>query len=324
MIDSITNTIPTSSIRPGDRVFPVSGDFSVSKSPIRTDSTEQEHETTASDNHLFDPSAYYLSLSGAVGVEQANTPAPSLAFNKAIAEHEEPASEETNLEDNESQGINEEEDTENAKPGDKTNSRGEPLDDQQQREVDELENRDREVRQHEQAHKAVGGQYAGAISYEYQQGPDGKRYAVGGEVSIDVSKENEPAATIAKMRQVRAAAMAPAEPSGQDRSVAAEASKIEAEARRELNSERQTQSSEGSGQGEKAADGEGDGKRDTTDSEPISGGLLPNVPANSRSSNSFPYAKLSAPSTSLDAYSQPTFSGLGSSGFLHKPIDLFA
>jgi hypothetical protein len=90
------------------------------------------------------------------------------------------------------------------------------------------------VRRHEQAHKAAGGRYAGAISYEYSRGPDGKRYAVGGEVGIDISPERDPAATIAKMRQVKAAALAPADPSAQDRAVAAEAGQIEQRARREL------------------------------------------------------------------------------------------
>lgn len=86
--------------------------------------------------------------------------------------------------------------------------------------VDELRARDREVRAHEQAHKNVGGRYAGAISYVYQKGPDGQQYAVGGEVPIDVSPEATPEATVAKMRVVIAAALAPAEPSPQDRAVA--------------------------------------------------------------------------------------------------------
>ncbi|MEM6760089.1 MAG: putative metalloprotease CJM1_0395 family protein [Pseudomonadota bacterium] len=85
-----------------------------------------------------------------------------------------------------------------------------------------LEARDREVRRHEQAHAAVGGQYAGAPTYTYQVGPDGRRYAVGGAVSIDVSPvPGDPAATIDKMEVVRAAALAPASPSAADRQVAA-------------------------------------------------------------------------------------------------------
>src|SRR5690606_14550048 len=71
--------------------------------------------------------------------------------------------------------------------------------------------------------------------YSYQQGPDGKQYAVGGEVGIDVSSvPNNPQATIQKMQQVRAAALAPAEPSGADHAVAAKAAQAEAQAREQL------------------------------------------------------------------------------------------
>lgn len=101
--------------------------------------------------------------------------------------------------------------------------------------IEELKSRDREVKAHEQAHKAVGGQYTGAISYNYQSGPDGKRYAVGGEVPIDVSPvSGDPQATITKMTIVRAAATAPAEPSAQDLAVAAQASMLLSEAQAEL------------------------------------------------------------------------------------------
>lgn len=102
------------------------------------------------------------------------------------------------------------------------------------KEVRGLRERDREVRMHERAHSAVGGQYADAPSYEYESGPDGKRYAVDGEVSIDVSAENTPADTIRKMLQVKAAALAPAEPSAQDYKVAADAAQQEQSARSEL------------------------------------------------------------------------------------------
>ncbi|MEL6768405.1 MAG: putative metalloprotease CJM1_0395 family protein [Pseudomonadota bacterium] len=99
--------------------------------------------------------------------------------------------------------------------------------------VDRLAARDREVRAHEQAHARVGGQYAGSPSYTYQTGPDGKRYAIGGSVAIDVSPvPGDPEATIAKMEQVKAAALAPAEPSGADRRIAtlADAASREAQA----------------------------------------------------------------------------------------------
>ncbi|MFK7961481.1 MAG: putative metalloprotease CJM1_0395 family protein [Phycisphaerales bacterium] len=112
---------------------------------------------------------------------------------------------------------------------------GEPLDSSEKKQVEELKARDREVRTHEQAHKAAGGQYAGAISYSYQTGPDGQRYAVGGSVSIDAGPvPGDPEATIAKMQVVRRAALAPAEPSSQDQRVASQASRTEAEARAEL------------------------------------------------------------------------------------------
>lgn len=105
----------------------------------------------------------------------------------------------------------------------------------EQREIRELQARDQVVRTHEQAHATVGGQYAGAPSYQYQQGPDGKRYAVGGEVQIDVSPvAGDPAATIQKMQQVTAAALAPAEPSAADRSVASTAQQRLLEAQAEL------------------------------------------------------------------------------------------
>ncbi len=90
--------------------------------------------------------------------------------------------------------------------------------------IRQLERRDKEVRAHEQAHIAAGGQYVrSGASYQYETGPDGKRYAVGGEVSIDTSEERDPRATIRKMETVRRAALAPAHPSSKDRAVAAEA-----------------------------------------------------------------------------------------------------
>jgi len=104
-----------------------------------------------------------------------------------------------------------------------------------QQEISELSARDREVRTHEQAHKAVGGQYAGAVQYEYDRGPDGRLYAIGGEVGIDTAPvPGDPQATIEKMEQVRRAALAPAEPSGQDLAVAAQAAQAVAQARAEL------------------------------------------------------------------------------------------
>ena len=125
-----------------------------------------------------------------------------------------------------------------AKANTSARTQGEPSPEQQQRqqlEIAELVSRDQEVRSHEQAHAAVGGQYAGAPTYTYTRGPDGKRYAVGGEVGIDTSPvANDPEATLSKMDVVIRAALAPAEPSAQDRQVAAQALGQMAEARVQL------------------------------------------------------------------------------------------
>ncbi|MBF0536794.1 MAG: hypothetical protein HQL03_00920 [Nitrospirae bacterium] len=108
--------------------------------------------------------------------------------------------------------------------------------------VQRLKQREQDVRAHEQAHESVGGQYAGAPTYQYTTGPDGKRYINGGEVPIDISTEKDPQATINKMRQVRAAALAPVDPSPQDQAIASKATSIENSAQQELNAKRFDQS----------------------------------------------------------------------------------
>jgi hypothetical protein len=114
-------------------------------------------------------------------------------------------------------------------------SNGEQLSEEDIKKVDELKSRDQEVRVHEQAHAAVGGQHAGAPSYGYERGPDGKSYAVSGEVQIDVSPvQGDPQATIQKMQVVRRAALAPAQPSSADRAIAADATAKATQARAEL------------------------------------------------------------------------------------------
>ena len=100
-----------------------------------------------------------------------------------------------------------------------------------QEQLTKLKARDSDVRAHEQAHRSAGGQYASAPSYTYQKGSDGANYAIGGEVTIDTSPiAGNIDATIAKESQVRAAALAPADPSGQDLKVAAEAATAIAQA----------------------------------------------------------------------------------------------
>lgn len=105
--------------------------------------------------------------------------------------------------------------------------------------LEQLKQTDREVRQHEMAHQTVGGAYAGGASYEYEVGPDGKRYAVAGEVPIDYGPvPNDPQATIEKMQTVIAAAMAPADPSPTDYQVAAQARQYLLEAKLEASMQR--------------------------------------------------------------------------------------
>lgn len=127
---------------------------------------------------------------------------------------------------------------------------GEPLTEEEQAELQDMKRRDEEVRVHEQAHQSAGGQYASAPHYEYENGPDGKRYVTDGSVNIDVGEESDPQATIDKMQVVKRAALAPAQPSAQDRRVYAEASQKEAEARRELNEQRQEEAAAAQGQGQ--------------------------------------------------------------------------
>lgn len=130
---------------------------------------------------------------------------------------------------------------------------GQELTEEEQAEVEDMKARDSEVRTHENAHKRAGGQYAASPSYTYETGPDGKRYITDGEVSIDVGKEDDPQDTIEKMQVVKRAAMAPAQPSSQDRQVYAEASQKEAEARQELAQEKQEEAQGGTNNSNAAA-----------------------------------------------------------------------
>lgn len=132
-----------------------------------------------------------------------------------------------------------------AESNDKKTSKSEgELTQEEQQEVAQLKARDAEVRAHEQAHIAAAvGISVSAPSYTYQAGPDGKKYAVGGEVSISFSSSGDPEQDIQNAETMKNAALAPAEPSGQDRSVAKNAEKIIQEAKEKL-SEQQDQQKE--------------------------------------------------------------------------------
>ncbi len=123
---------------------------------------------------------------------------------------------------------------------------GQPVSEEDARIIQQLQATDREVRAHEQAHKAAAGPYAvGGPTFQYTTGPDGKRYAVGGEVRIDTAPvPDNPEATIVKAQTIRRAALAPADPSGQDRQVAAAATQLETQARQEIQEERRAENQE--------------------------------------------------------------------------------
>lgn len=109
------------------------------------------------------------------------------------------------------------------------------LDQQKIEQLQKLKHRDTEVRAHEQAHLSAAGRYAtSGASFTYQRGPDGASYAIGGEVGIDLGDESTPEATIVKMQTIQRAALAPADPSGADKRIAAEANAKEAKARQEM------------------------------------------------------------------------------------------
>ncbi len=114
---------------------------------------------------------------------------------------------------------------------------------EQQQQVQKLRQIDRKVREHEAAHMAAGAGLAGGAHFEYVRGPDGRQYAVAGEVKIDVSSAQTPQQTIAKARRIQAAALAPADPSAQDRAVAAQAAQMAAKAQAELRRQEQESTS---------------------------------------------------------------------------------
>lgn len=153
------------------------------------------------------------------------------------------------------QGLGQEE-SKTTNPKEPKDAYGQELSEEDKRRVEELKKTDANVKAHEGAHMSAGGGLVrGGASYEYTTGPDGQRYAVAGEVSIDTSPvRGNPQATLAKAQRIRQAALAPADPSSQDRSVAAQAGQMAAEASMELAKERSEKAETGQQQ-DKTADG---------------------------------------------------------------------
>lgn len=126
-----------------------------------------------------------------------------------------------------------------AMAGNSAGGAGKTLTPEEQATVEKLKARDRHVRQHEAAHQAAaGGLSTSGASFTYERGPDGQNYAIGGEVRISVSKGRTPEETLQRAQTIRAAALAPSDPSGQDRAVAAEADRMAMEARAEMAQEK--------------------------------------------------------------------------------------
>lgn len=109
---------------------------------------------------------------------------------------------------------------------------------EQQRQVTRLKEVDQNVRAHEAAHLRAGqGVVTSGASFSYTYGPDGKAYAVGGEVGVDTSAEAKPQANIDKGQRIKAAALAPSDPSPQDYRVAGVGAQLEARGRADLAAE---------------------------------------------------------------------------------------
>lgn len=119
------------------------------------------------------------------------------------------------------------------------NSSPQTLSQDEQRLLKDFSSRDSEVKAHEAAHQSAGGGMTGAASYTYQQGPDGKMYAIGGEVSIASPGGATPEETIQNAKQIVAAAMAAGDPSSQDFAVAASARAMEIKAQAQKSKELQ-------------------------------------------------------------------------------------
>ena len=91
------------------------------------------------------------------------------------------------------------------------------------------------MRAHEQAHlSTAGGLASGPATFTYQRGPNGVNYAIGGEVPITLRKGQTPEETLTIARKIQAAALSPAEPSQQDRNIAAVAGQMALDAATEL------------------------------------------------------------------------------------------
>jgi len=132
--------------------------------------------------------------------------------------------------------------TESSSSPKKVSATAQALTSSEQAVISELRATDTAVHAHERAHIAAGGGVIrGGAVFTYEKAPDNALYAIAGEVGIDTSAGNTPEETITKMQTVRAAALAPIDPSAADYQVASTASMLQMKARLEVSRNKQTE-----------------------------------------------------------------------------------
>ncbi|MBL26714.1 MAG: hypothetical protein CMM50_04075 [Rhodospirillaceae bacterium] len=93
--------------------------------------------------------------------------------------------------------------------------------------VDQLAAIDRSVREHEMQHYYGGRPYSALPEYWTVRGPDGRDYAITGMVRFDQRLlPDDPEANIVKLQVLKRSALAPRDPSDEDRIVARELDKL--------------------------------------------------------------------------------------------------
>ena len=90
-----------------------------------------------------------------------------------------------------------------------------------QRVLNKFKHSDANIQSHEQTHASIGRTTA-PISYTYQEGPDGKMYAIGGHVKLDTSIPDDPKAALFKLDQIKRASLGPSDVSGADIGIASQ------------------------------------------------------------------------------------------------------
>ncbi|MGD9554650.1 MAG: putative metalloprotease CJM1_0395 family protein [Arcobacteraceae bacterium] len=138
------------------------------------------------------------------------------------------------------------------------------LSNEEKAQLAELKAADSRVKAHEAAHQS-GPAASGGASYTYKKGPDGVMYAVGGEVPVRIETGSTPQESIMNLQGVIATALAPADPSPQDISIASKARVMMMKAQQELAAEIQEKMRNSSGYAQNAKNEYE--KNSTTDSQ---------------------------------------------------------